>query len=259
MVESPVPTESWTPATGPRRVPPPRPIFARAGAVVLGGLIALLVFNHLVMPRFVRHGREIEVPDATGVPLGEAVRRLQAAGLAVRDTLLRTSSTVPEGRVFDQTPRAGLHVKPERGVLLIVSQGKVEQRVPDLAGQTLRFARLALSQDGYELGNVVRVPSGTVPANAVVASDPPSGDVLPAGERIHLLVSDGPEKPRWILPDLAGRDLDETADRLNAAGFTAIIREEGFGWFFGGNRVHRTEPPAGTQVAEGDTVRLFGR
>jgi beta-lactam-binding protein with PASTA domain len=227
--------------------------------IFLGALVAFLIMNDLVMPRFVRHGSEVEVPRVTGLSLADAVARLRGAGLAVRDTVERTSVNVPRGSVIDQNPRAKLNVKPERGILLVVSQGKVEQKIPDLSGQTLRFARLALGRDGYDLGEVIRVPSTREPRNTVMASDPPRGDVLSTGESVSLLVSDGPQRAEWVMPDLTGKDIEETADRLNDAGFVAVVDDQGGGgWFFQRrDRVHRTDPAPGVQVAEGDTIRLY--
>jgi serine/threonine-protein kinase len=161
--------------------------------------------------------------------------------------------------VLDQSPRPSVRVKPDRGVALVVSQGQAERRVPRTAGQSFRSARLTLNGAGYELGDVLRVPSPNVARNFVVASDPPAGERALPGDKVHLLVSDGPERPRWVMPDLAGQELQLTADRLNFAGFTAVIvRDEGR-WFGGLGRVRSTDPGPGTVVAEGDTIRLYGR
>jgi serine/threonine-protein kinase len=221
-------------------------------------VVALLIFNTIIMPRFVRHGSEVEVPDVISLPLEEAIALLAQADLAVRDTLGQTSSSVPSRHVMDQNPRPRARIKPGRGVLLMVSTGRVEQRIPEIAAQTMRFARLSLSRDGYELGDVLRVPSDKVARNFVVASDPPQGEIAAPGERVNLLVSDGPEKGLWVMPDLGGLELQLTADKLSFAGFVAVIEDADQVWF-GRHRIRATYPPAGTRVAEGDTIRLYGR
>ena len=229
----------------------PRLLTALAGI-----LAALVVVNSVLIPVFVRHGREVEIPAVTGKTLDQAVHLLSGAHLTVRDTLERTSPVVPRGHVIDQHPRAKQRVKTDRGVLLVVSQGGVPTQVPELAGQTLRFARLALGREGYDVGDVLRVPSGRFSRNFVIASDPPQGELLAPGGRVHLLVSDGPERGMWVMPDLNGRDLDLTADRLNGAGFVAVVdRSENWN----AERVRTTGPPPGALVAVGDTIRLYGR
>lgn len=232
-------------------------MIARILTASAGLLAALLVMNSFLMPLIVHHGREVEVPDVTKLKIQDAVTKLHAAELVVRDTLEQTSTSVERGLVIDQHPRAKLHVKPERGVLLVVSAGGSATKVPDLSGQTLRFARVALGGVGYTLGDVLRVPSTRIARNSVIASDPPAGEELAPGSTVHLLVSDGPEHSAWIMPDLSGKDLDLTADRLNAAGFVVLV-ERGRG-LFSENQVQEATPPPGTMVAEGDTIRLIGR
>jgi beta-lactam-binding protein with PASTA domain len=225
--------------------------------IALGFLAAAAVFNYVVMPRFVRHGQEVEVPEVTGKSLADARILLAGARLAVRDTVSRTDPVVPRGTVLEQDPRGGARIKPGRGVHLVVSVGRREEHLPAVGGQTLRFARLALGQDGYQLGDVLRVPSTEVPRNLVMASDPAGGSEVVAGARVSLLVSDGPPAATWILPDLRGEELQLTADKLRFAGFKVVITNED-PYSFAPRRIVSTDPPAGSVVSRGDTIRLVG-
>lgn len=263
----PPPPRSWRDIRGRFRRETPsgswRDILRHAALRVLpvaaAFVVAVLIMNSIVMPRFVRHGTEIEIPDVTQLTVAEAKERLAAVGLAVRDSVHQVSPTVPAGRILEQLPRAHTRVKPDRGVRVVVSRGRLEQRVPEISGQTLRYARIALSRDGYELGEVLRVPSERVARNFVMATEPPQQEVAPPGERVNLLVSDGPARRKWVMPDLAGDELQLTADRLNFAGFVAVVQDEGSPWVLGRRRVRTTQPPPGAVVAEGDTIRILGR
>lgn len=227
------------------------------GAQALIGVVgALALFNFLIMPMFVHHGTETEVPSLEGRSLAEASAMLHEAGLTVRDTLARTHPDTEPGEVLEQIPRAGMRVKPERGIALVVSAGQSKTQVPHVAGQTLRFARLLLSQEGYLLGDVIRRPMEGFPRNTVIGSDPPRGTPLPTGGRVHLLVSDGTPTPDWVMPDLRGKELLVTADRLRFAGFPVKLDRDPDG--FGLGRVRSTYPYPGTRVAVGDTVLLVG-
>lgn len=226
--------------------------------VLLALVVSVLLFNFLIMPRFVRHGSEVEVPDVTSLSLEDALERIRESGLAVADTTVKSSPHVAEGHIMDQVPRPRIRIKPDRGIQLVVSRGRLQQKIPRVVGQTLRSARLSLSSNGYRLGEVLFVPSSEVAKGFVAASDPPEGEVFPPGEPIDLLVSAGPEKALWVMPDLAGEELQLTADKLNFAGFVAVIEDSDRRWF-GLHRVDSTEPPPGALVAEGDTIRLYGR
>lgn len=236
-----------------------RRVLRTGGGIFLGFLAAVLLFNLVIMPRFVRHGNEIEVPDLVGRPIAEAGARLAQAGLAVRDTLERPSATVRASYVLDQEPSGGSRIKPGRSVLLVVSRGMGERTVPDVAGQSKRYASLSLSQEGYELGDVVRVPSSTVPRDIVVASDPGAGETLSPGARVSLLVSNGPEREVWVMPELAGQDPELVADKLRFAGFPVVVEGADQQFRYVPLRIRGTYPPPGHTVAEGDTIRIYCR
>jgi serine/threonine-protein kinase len=226
--------------------------------VGLGLVLAVITFNYVVMPRVVRQGRSVEVPNLRGMTLEDAASQVQQAGLAVRDTVERTSVSVPSGLILDQEPSAGRLVKPERRLRLVVSSGGKERRVPPLSNQSLRYARLTLGNEGYELGDVIRVPDPDVAPNVVLATDPPESTVLGPGQAVHLLVSTGAESGSWVLPDLRGMRLGTVEEDLRLAGFLVETRRESFGWFRGGLRVVETEPRPGARVRPGDRIVLVG-
>jgi serine/threonine-protein kinase len=218
---------------------------------------ALVVFNLTVMPRFVRHEDEVAMPDVRGKTRAEAERILESLALAVRDTVSRATFDVPRGVVIDQKPAAGSSIKPERGVRLVLSSGRDEIQVPGLAGQSLRFVRMSLLDEGYQVGDVVRVPSRDVSRDFVIASDPPAGTVVEPGQRIHLLVSDGPEGRAWIMPNLLGQDMRLTAEQLRFAGFQVVIDDDD-PYGFRSRRVTGTLPEPGELVRSSATIHLMG-
>jgi len=250
LAKRPRPRPGWLVWTG-RLVLP-----ALGFALALG--LAFSAFNWVVMPALVRHGKQVEVPDLSGLDLANASARLVAAQLAVRDTLQRNHPAIPPGRVIDQDPPAGRPVKPGRRVQLIVSMGGRQRAVPSLAGQTLRYARLSLGNEGYQLGAVLRVPSGRVQSDFLLASDPPESTQLGSGRAVDVLVSAGPEPQVWMMPDLRGRRLSRVEDELRFAGFSVKTRVRDPERYAGGLEVLATDPPAGARIRSGDPIELIG-
>ena len=231
----------------------------RGVLVLLGAALAGAVFNFGVMPYLVRQDKHLEVPRLTGLTLDAAVTELTTAGLAVRDTVERNSASVPAGLVLDHEPPAGRAVKPGRTVRLILSRGGREVRVPELAGQTLRYARLTLGSAGYLLGDVIRVASATVPPNFVLATDPPATELLPPGRRVHVLVSSGSSAQVYSVPDLRGRRLNWVEEELRFTGFTVDVRRDPTaGSFREFLRVVETIPQPGHKIRQGDRIVLVG-
>lgn len=230
----------------------------RKGLPVFLGLVAALgVFNVAVMPRFVGHGREVKMPDVRGKSRAEAEKILAGFSLSVRDTVVRVAHDLDRGAVIDQEPFPGAILKPDRGVRLVLSSGREALKVPRLAGQSLRFVRINLGEEGYRMGDVVRAPSSAVGRDFVIATDPPAGAPIESGQRIHLLVSDGAERRSWIMPDLRGEDLRLTADRLRFAGFNVVVEGED-PYDIRSRRVISTDPRPGDPIPGGGTIRLIG-
>ena len=231
----------------------------RIVAVAAGAILAVLAFNVVVMPMLVRQGQQVEVPKLEGLSIASAVEELAAAGLAVRDTLERPNDAVDAGLIMDQEPPSGSTVKPGRSVRLLVSRGGQKRQVPDLAGQTVRYARLSLGNAGYTLGNLVKVPSSRVQEGFVVASDPPPGTQLRPNQRVHVLVSSGPSRTPLALPDLRGRRISRVEEQLRAAGFKVQSqREPASSTFRELLRVVETDPGPGAKVYVGDRIVLVG-
>ena len=256
-----------TPDLGPLGRPPrPRPrrlvlagrLVGPAVSVILALGVTFAAFNWVIMPALVRHGKQVEVPDVRGLDLRAASGGLVEAQLAVRDTVGRNHPSIPAGHVIDQDPPAGRSVKPGRQILLMVSEGGRQRRVPAVVGQTLRYARLSLGNEGYQLGDVLRVPSTSVAADFLLASDPPESTNLNAGHTVDVLVSAGVAAEVWAMPDLRGRLLRRVEDELRFAGFTVTTRIRAPESYFGGLEVLATNPPAGTRVRPGDSIELIG-
>jgi beta-lactam-binding protein with PASTA domain len=128
-----------------------------------------------------------KVPDVVGLPLGQAFRRVEAAGL--RPQARRVSSRRPRGRVFRQRPAAGTEVEREQVVLLTVSRGRGRVAVPDVIGLREAEAVQALESAGLA-ANDVRVAASD-PAGLVVAQRPAAGARVTRGSRVRINISRG--------------------------------------------------------------------
>lgn len=228
-------------------------VLAVAGLSFLAGMVA---FN-FIMAYSVKHGEEITIPQLEGLALAEAELLARQANLRVRKVGERFSGVVPPGFVLEQSPPAGRRVKVGRRISVIVSGGRETVQVPDLVGIAVRRAIVGLDGEGLELGKVARCSAAGMKADDVIASSPPPGMILERGSRVDLLVSLGPPSLRFVMPDLAGREEDPVQRYLRGLGLSVLVSKEfrpGRGT--GPWTIIRHVPPAGTMMAEGDTVRL---
>jgi beta-lactam-binding protein with PASTA domain len=137
----------------------------------------------------------VTVPNAVGIPQGEARDRLVAAGFKV--TNASVSSAQPTGTVVAQSPPAGDKVTRGTTVRINVSKGSATANVPSEVGQTSDAAQRDLAGKGFKPA-VVQVPSDQ-PLGTVVAQSP-SGGQARKGSSVQLNVSKGPAATTTTTP-----------------------------------------------------------
>ena len=129
------------------------------------------------------------MPALVGLSQAQATAALTSAGLESR-VVEAASATVDAGDVITQDPAAGLTIDVGSTVAVTVSTGPAPVAVPNVTGQTLAAATLALQQAGLAVGTVSRQESTSVPAGEVISQSPASGEVAP-GTTVDLTVSQG--------------------------------------------------------------------
>jgi len=225
------------------------------GAFVLG----VLLFNFVLMPRFVQQGRSVSVPQLTGVALAEAEERCTRLGLLLRVDDRRFSAGVPSDRVLSQVPSPGATVKPGRTVRVHVSLGNREVTIPDVRGMSLRQATLQLENANLAVGRIARVYEGGDAAaggQMVQAMRPRPGAPVTTGGRVDLLVVVGGNPDGYLMPDLVGRAMEEVRELVEQRGFRVgrITYRSKAGVYPGTVLEH--VPAAGALILKGETIDL---
>jgi serine/threonine-protein kinase len=131
----------------------------------------------------------VAVPALVGLSQTQATDALTSAGLEAR-VVEAASTTVASGDVITQDPAAGLTIDVGSTVAVTVSTGPAPVAVPNVTGQTLQAATLALQQAGLAVGTVERQESASVPPGEVISQSPASGEVPPR-TAVDLTVAQG--------------------------------------------------------------------
>jgi beta-lactam-binding protein with PASTA domain len=128
------------------------------------------------------------------------------------------STEIPEGKVMTQVPPPGTKVR--RGWSIRVAQSLGPQRIaiPDVTGGSERVAELNIRRRGLSLGSVAHVNLPDAPLDQVISQNPPAKASGVSAPKIDLLVSDGPEPPVYVMPNLTGQPLGSAMLALQDAG-----------------------------------------
>ena len=181
--------------------------------------VSLLVFilgataflSAVMAMRFAIQGREVDMPNLIGksLPDVEAIvhgRRLQ---LKIVD---RIYSDLPANTVARQSPPAGEQMKISQDAHVVLSLGPQNVIVPQLAGQSLRIARIQLLQSGLQLGEVTSYSGPNTAVDTVLQQNPAAG-ARATSLSVDLLVAEGAPEPAYVMPSLTGM-LQSDAERL---------------------------------------------
>ncbi|WP_404450029.1 Stk1 family PASTA domain-containing Ser/Thr kinase [Sutcliffiella horikoshii] len=159
--------------------------FPEAGEVVKEGK-AITIFQSL--------GKEkVEMADYSGLPVDEAINRIDTAKFDGYEIDEVHSDDVPEGEVIRQEPEAGESVVPEETMVkLIVSMGTSPIELDNYQGSSIEFAQRHLAS--LELvPEVSREYNDSVSEGNIIKQEPAPESQVKKGDTIKLIVSDGPQ------------------------------------------------------------------
>ena len=173
----------------------------------------------------------------------------------VRNVKYDYSDEYEEGYVMVQNPKAGDMVKRGRTVTLTVSKGAEEKEMPRLENETETNAMKTLEALDLGLKIVIKDEnSSDVKQGSVVRTEPEAGEKLKKGQEVILYISLGQNK----MPDLKNDTRSNAETRLRALdiGLSIIFLEEESDTVEEG-KVTRTDPAAGSQIKEKDTITVY--
>lgn len=229
--------------------------------LILVGLAGFFFFsgvalvNWVIMPRVVRLGKEVEVPDVGGKSLAEAVRILEENRLKHFVESREFDPLVPEGYVISQVPLSRQVVKEGRKVSLLVSLGPEKVAIPYLENLPLQQATSLLERSGLAVGAISFVYSDSIPPQRVISSVPPFDSSVNRGTEVGLIVSQ--KVKTGVMPNLIGERLGVAEDSLKALGLVIGEVKEAKGGDVEEGTILLQFPQPGTKVSSGDTVNLI--
>jgi eukaryotic-like serine/threonine-protein kinase len=136
---------------------------------------------------------------------------------------------------------------------VLLTQPSSSVGVPNVTGQSEQAAGATLRQAG--LTPVASLAaSATVPSGLVVSQSPQAGDVAKKGDRVNIVVSQGPASA--ALTDVNGLTTTQAEAKLRKAGFKPTTKAQASSTVKAG-QVIATEPPAGTELQVGSSVTLL--
>jgi beta-lactam-binding protein with PASTA domain len=196
-----------------------------------------------------------EVPSLVGLDRAAAEALVEENGWELEVEEGRDDASVA-GQVLAQDPPAGESLKEGEEVVLTISLGRELRAVPtDLADLPLADAEARIAEAGLTVGEHQRANSEDVAADHVISLVEGTPDEAETGTAISLVVSDGPVAR--VVPALAAGSDPAAACAPIEAQQLVCEQAQQFDEVVPNGQVIGTDPPAGTEVERGSTVRVL--
>jgi serine/threonine-protein kinase len=213
------------------------------------------IFGLLSLNLFIKHGEKVAVPNVVNKSVVEALDILSERGLELRKTGARNSSVIPENYILSQDPLPGTVVKEGRPISVVISLGSKVSTVPNLAGKSLREARVELNGAGLKVGRFAKMHHLSE-ADTVLAQSPTPNQQVDRETPVDILLSLGPRPRDFKTPNLVGLPLDKASKILDVMGVTVGDVTSKINLSHAPGIILEQDPLPGSLVAEGSSVSL---
>lgn len=237
---------------------PPQSVkyFAFSAGAFFMLILLFILFNYLVMPWYVGLGDSISVPEVRKMSILEATRILEQQGLNVKISATSFNKDIPKDIVVSQLPYPNSSVKKGRRIYLTVSKGTETTQMPNLVGQSVRDAKIALMRLGLELQNTIFLATDSIPSGTIFSQNIPAGSAINYIEKIEVKVSQGALVKYTVVPSLLKLTLTEAKQLLEAKNLKlGLVRNIKDGTFLP-NTIISQVPAVGDSVETGTEVNL---
>lgn len=230
---------------------------AIAAAIFIAFVLAILIFDQVLMPWYTKHGEALAVPNTLAKRYEEAKEMLETQGLEVIKAGEIHDSNLPFGYVVDQNPRPNRLVKKGRRVYLTISAGEREMQMPDLIGLSETNARERLKSFGLRLGDIEYEYDPDELKDVVIEQSKPAHSLVRSSDEIDITVSLGEPTENVTVPSLYGKTLEAARREIQKAGLTVGEITYKVNNNFLPNTVLNQTPEPGDDVKFGDKIDLL--
>ncbi len=221
-------------------------------------MLFFIVFflSAVVISQVVLKGEAVTVPDLTGKTVTQARAELAKKDLSVALRGTEFDDRWEKGLIVRQDPAPGSRIRVTKLVQVVTSLGSEKVTVPDLQGKSLDNVLTLLREAGLVRGKLSQVHTPALAAGRIIAQRPAPDSIVERNSSVGLLISQGGQERRYLMPDLIYRRADRVLARLQAWDFkVADIRYVYYPGLAPGIIV-KQDPPNGFRIQKRNRISL---
>lgn len=164
-------------------------------------------------------GEMVTLPNLMGKTLEEAKLELEKKKVHLVQSGVRLHQRYERGRIIFQDPPADSKVRINTEARVVLSAGKEKVLVPELLGKNLQTIRPILEDAGLREGKISHVHTAKYAAGKIIGQYPLPEEEVGRDTPVSLLVSQGQNEIRYLMPDLIGKAAASSIAQLEAMEF----------------------------------------
>lgn len=228
-----------------------------AAAIIVGLAVAVIYFLNYWNNRPEAGDDLLEMPNLVGQLYEDVIANEEYADFNIQVREGNDPDLQP-GEIMNQDPAAGIMVKKDADVELLVNGGVGQVEVPDVVTDhmTLEEAQQAIEDAGLH-SQVENVADDEVEEGRVISTNPKPGTMVDSGSTVTLRVSTGPAEEMVTVPDgLVGDTLANVSAKLEEAGLVVgnVNRDDTSTLTV--DTVISLSPNEGSEISKGSTVDI---
>ncbi len=184
-------------------------------------LIFFIIFflSTILSFRIVLKGEMVTLPNLVGKTFEQAGSELTRRKLSVVQTGAQFDTQWDRGKIISQEPSPGSKLKINSVVKVILSAGTEKVLVPRVIGRNFQNSDEILQEAGLRRGIVSQVHTPKYAAGKILSQYPQAGAEVGSNTPISLLISQGEEEEKYLMPDLIGKKAETVLARLKELDF----------------------------------------
>ena len=223
--------------------------------IVAAIAFVVLLAAFLVMLKLGVFSPTKQVPDFSDMTIEQAEDLADKNGFKLKQGKDIYSNDIPEGRVCQQDPLAGIEAPKGSMITVNLSKGSKDGVVPNVIGMKQDDVAAYLADYGYVLGTV-KIETSTEKEGTVLEQSPSAGTNLEKENKINITVSDGKGLEKANIPSLCGKSLKQAKAEIANSGFTLGEIKYDYSDVYGNGYVMWQQYGANTLLDKGTSIDI---
>ncbi len=187
-------------------------------------VIAIIILAIIFVPKlFKSTGKEIECPNFVGMTIEEVKQNEYYQSFEI-EWENEASDEYEVGKICNQSFAAGKPLKKGAQIILYISTGQTNVKVPEVRGKTEAYAVSELNSKGFK-PIIKQVADDEVEEGLVIKTDPVPTTVVAEGSEITVYVSTGKSVKLVKVPNLVGLKRETAIKDIEDLGLVAEVEE----------------------------------